>query len=288
VKPTITELRKIAASRFKQVQASEKGLLSKTNTLQRKLNAFMRQVFIPSLDIDNGRIKNTNANLLKIKKASKLRAFLKNVINLSLLDYYDKEFSKTQSNSIKYFNGFSPTQAATSRISTRGNTFVDTFLDSLFENNTVFSNLQTTLRNGATTGQRVSDLTQLMNDQITGKGKKFGLLTSYHYNNGFNEFQDYARDLDNQFSKELNLNYAIYAGGEIKTTRHFCDEHNGKIYTREEIEDLGQTEWQGKKDNNNIFIDAGGYNCRHNWDFISYQLAKRLRPNIERSKYDKI
>ena len=126
-----------------------------------------------------------------------------------------------------------------------------------------------------------------MNDQVEGKGKKFGLIESYHYNNGFNEFQDYSRGLDAEFAKALDLNYAIYAGGEIKTTRTFCDQHNGKVYNREEIEELGEDNWQGKKDNNNIFIDAGGYNCRHNWDFISYQLAKRIRPDIERSKYDK-
>ena len=32
----------------------------------------------------------------------------------------------------------------------------------------------------------------------------------------------------------------------------------------------------------------GGWNCRHDFDWVSWQLARRVDPNMERSKFDKI
>ena len=92
--------------------------------------------------------------------------------------------------------------------------------------------------------------------------------------------------MSNEYANQLQLNYFIYQGGEIKTTRAFCEERNGNVYTREEGASWNSLQWEGQKEGNNIFIDGGGYNCRHYLDWISYELAKQLRPNIERSTYD--
>ena len=85
----------------------------------------------------------------------------------------------------------------------------------------------------------------------------------------------------------LNLNYAIYAGGKIKTTREFCLSRSGKVYNRETIEGWNSQEWQGKIEGGDVLIDAGGYNCRHDYDWISYELAKRINKDIQKSTYDK-
>jgi len=78
----------------------------------------------------------------------------------------------------------------------------------------------------------------------------------------------------------------LYQGGEIKGTRSFCESRTGKVFNRETIESWQNLEWQGKKKGHNIIIDAGGYNCRHYYDWVSYALARRLDPDIEKSKYD--
>jgi hypothetical protein len=55
----------------------------------------------------------------------------------------------------------------------------------------------------------------------------------------------------------------LYAGPIDAKTRPFCLQHVGKVYTREEIEDLdnGQT--------GSTFLTAGGYSCRHQWVALS-------------------
>lgn len=287
--PTVTELRKQARARGSILRAAEKGLVTRAGTMQRKLNAYVLNYLLPTLEINpNNTIKSTNANLKKINKATGLKRFIKKVVNVAMFDFYDQEFNRLTGATEKYFKPFEPTAAAQKRILNRGATLTDGFINDLFDNNQITNAIQQTIKNGINSNQNKTDLTALLTDQIKGKEKKFGLVQSYHYQNGYDEFQAYTRTLDDQFSKASDLNYAIYAGGKITTTRKFCDDRNGLVFNRETILTWNHTPetWVGRKDNNNILIDLGGYNCRHNLDWISYELAKRLDPNIEKSKYD--
>lgn len=54
-----------------------------------------------------------------------------------------------------------------------------------------------------------------------------------------------------------------YAGPADALVRPFCREHLGKVYTRAEIDALDNGQL------GNVFLTAGGYNCRHLWMPIS-------------------
>ena len=271
------------------LRKAEKGLLKKAETLERKLNAYMLNTLLPSLDMSNGKVTNTAANLTKVNKATGLKKFMRTVVNAAMFEYYDKQFNSLTGQTTRYFNAFEPTSAAQKRITDKGQIIVEGFLDSLFDNNDIVRSLQNTVRNAVTTSMSSADLSKLLTEQIKGKEEKYGVVKSYHYKNGSDEFQAYSRTLDDNFSTALNLNYAIYAGGEILSTRDFCEHRNGNVYNRETILSWNSTPvtWQGRKENNNILIDMGGYNCRHDFDWISWPLARRLDSSIEKSEFDK-
>ena len=284
----MSDLRKIARKRSKYLRDAESGLLSRSDTMQRKLNAYVLNTLVPSLQMRNNQLTNTASNLNKVNKVSGLKRFMKTVVDLALLEYYEKQFKGINRLSNQYFNKFEPTEATKERIINRGQTITDGFIDELFDNNEIVKSIQNTIRNSIITEQRTTDLKQLLTDQIKGKNDKLGLVSSYHYKNGFDEFQGYSRSLDEQYSKALKLNYAFYAGGKIKSTRDFCQERSGNLYNRETILSWNHTpaNWAGRKPDNNILIDMGGYNCRHDLDWISWELAQQLDPNMERSKFD--
>jgi hypothetical protein len=77
---------------------------------------------------------------------------------------------------------------------------------------------------------------------------------------------------------ELGIQWFEYLGGEIPTTRPFCEHREGKIFHRKEIEAWGDGEnsagirdiqdgtWAGRidgTDSKSIFTLVGGWNCRH-------------------------
>jgi hypothetical protein len=63
---------------------------------------------------------------------------------------------------------------------------------------------------------------------------------------------------------EAGITTFRYEGDTIKTTRPFCERHVGKEYTTEEIYEIWDDTWAGKR-SGNPFRVRGGYNCRHWW-----------------------
>jgi len=286
--PTKQQLNEIARQRGEIMRAAEKGLLSKSKELEKKLQSFVLNSFLPELEIKNNRIVNSAANLKKVNDSASLKKFLKVNVNSQMREYYTKEFTKITASTGNYFNIFpEPLAGQKKSILQRGELIVEGYLDGLFDNNQIATSIQSTIRNSVNTSQTLSTLGKLVTEQIKGKEDKFGAITNYHYQNGYDQFQTYSRALDEDYSVALQLNYAIYAGGEMGKTRDFCAERNGNVYNRETVLSWNDLDWQGKKANNNILIDLGGYNCRHDLDWISYQLAKKLDPTIEKSTFDK-
>jgi len=106
-------------------------------------------------------------------------------------------------------------------------------------------------------------------------GKRRGL---YEWHAG-----TYARTAHMQFSRSVQASQAekygikqfIYLGPIDDITRKFCIQHVGKIYSREEIEgmDNGQT--------GNVFLDGGGWNCRHEFFAAHPDLANAIKESGE-------
>jgi hypothetical protein len=93
----------------------------------------------------------------------------------------------------------------------------------------------------------------------------------------------YQRAGANELRKDLGLKYGIYQGGLIETSRPFCEERNNKVFSIDEIMSWENLDFKGKSESGyNPIIDLGGYNCRHRIDWISDELAFRLRPELRK------
>lgn len=88
----------------------------------------------------------------------------------------------------------------------------------------------------------------------------------------------YRRQQGQILSTKLNVKYFLYFGTEIETTRCFCQQRIDNIYTKETIESWVDLKWSGKikgTNKTNIFQNAGGYLCRHDFLPVSEERAKR-------------
>lgn len=97
--------------------------------------------------------------------------------------------------------------------------------------------------------------------------------------------------------EDLGIEWYKYVGGEIPTTRPFCEHREGQIFYKDEIkawgegknsggiEDIKGGKWDGKIDGtneNSIFTNLGGWNCRHSLVPVN---KRRVPPEvIERVK----
>jgi hypothetical protein len=94
-------------------------------------------------------------------------------------------------------------------------------------------------------------------------------------------------------NEELGIEYFQYLGGEIATTRPFCEHREGAIFHRREIEawgdgknsaginDIRNGTWDGRiegTDSKSIFTFVGGWNCRH---FLVPVIAQRVPASVK-------
>lgn len=117
-----------------------------------------------------------------------------------------------------------------------------------------------------------------LRDYIAGNKEKAGALQQYYRNFVYDTFSQVDRTQAKIFADKLGMEYAIYEGGIIKTSRKFCRERNGKVFTREEIEKFDPPE--AKPPNYNAITDLGGYGCRHHLNWVPKAVAFALRPDL--------
>lgn len=106
-----------------------------------------------------------------------------------------------------------------------------------------------------------------------------GRMSQYYRNFVYDTYSQVDRATGEVYAEKLGLQFAVYEGGIIKTTRKFCRERNGKVFHRTEIEKFNPP--VAKPPNYNPFTDLGGYGCRHHLNWIPDALAYIMRPDAK-------
>lgn len=107
-------------------------------------------------------------------------------------------------------------------------------------------------------------------------------LVERHFNTfAYDTYQQADAATQDYYAVQLKLPAALYLGGEIKTTRKFCHERQGKVFTRDEIAGWIKLNFAGKTPDYNPFTDRGGYNCRHHYHYITARMAATRRDDLE-------
>lgn len=117
---------------------------------------------------------------------------------------------------------------------------------------------------------------------ITGTKQSTGLLERYYRTFANDLLANIDRTGSLVYANELELNDFYYAGGIILSSRSFCKSKNGKIFTRSEAERWKDSAFIRDMYGINIndyepLIMMGGYGCLHRPDWITSEIAKKLK-----------
>jgi hypothetical protein len=128
--------------------------------------------------------------------------------------------------------------------------------------------------------QPLADFTAGLRGIVEGSDEVDGALRKYWRQYAYDSYNA-VREISNlHYANELKLNWFVYTGGIIPTSRRFCIKRNRKVFSRQDTED-----WKNDPDlidkatvaQYNPLIDRGRYNCRHFIMWISDQEAERLK-----------
>jgi len=129
-------------------------------------------------------------------------------------------------------------------------------------------------------GYLISGIASNITPQALSKGVKNAVKLQKYYNQYmWEEIAQMERIQNNFYAEELELNWFIYEGGLIETSRQFCIKRDGKLFNRSDASKwrfdptLPQPE---TADTYQPLVELGRWNCRHSLRWITDEQAKEI------------
>lgn len=287
-------MNKHARNREKLVDSIETDILSRIEFLERQFYRLAVAHLVEVLDVKDQKIVNKTSNFTVLTSLGKFKEKFRKEHVRPLLFQMAKKFVKIVQANTQYFKsvaGYIPDgqvkkvernamakfglQMAGSKVKIVPNGFLDSAV--------TFEDAYTKVRevaNTAIAGEvKLIDMKRLVKKSILPDSKhgpiKHRLLTNVN-----DVYAQFDRMAQKDYAQELGFRAFIYQGGTIKTTRTFCREKNGKVFTIDEAKEWEGQEFDGKNANYNALRDLGGHNCRHFASWISDKQAIRRRPEL--------
>lgn len=290
----INPFKKLAKDRTALIKQLLDKLDKKVGQVQSVLLEDLLRDAVDRLEVDeNNRIKNTSANRKIVNTVETVfkNWTAKNGVALALT--LVSGVADIASFNSKYFKSLAPQtklepinkqviESLNSWLGMDGNKVArNGYLDVLIHNPPVEQVIKDTIMKSVVAQEGWFKTKNQVKDFLTDReeqGKSNGRLKQYYRNFTYDLYSIADRTASKITADKLGLEYAIYEGGLIETSRPFCIEHNGKVYSKEEISKFNPKE--ARPPDYNPFVDLGGYGCRHHLNWIPESVAFALRPEL--------
>jgi hypothetical protein len=250
-----------------------------------------------SFDVDSdGNILQTDDNIKRIgaigERLNKLLAGAEYQDAVkSFLNGIDEGIQLTNDIAKKFDQSFEPTSAQKALLQLTKANAIDAFIGSGLRNRVTLPFLEQLTSNVAARAP-LREAVKSLETVLLGTDKADGRLLANIKTTATTAQAISDRAYSVVVAEKLDIQFFRYAGGEIPTTRPFCQHREGAVFHRGEIEAWGNGQnsggmndikggtWAGEidgTDSKSIFTFLGGWNCRH--VLIPLEL-KRVPPEV--------
>lgn len=308
---SLTKAREIARQKDRFIEKRRQVLASSITALQKRMLTRIIDRVISKLELEEGNIKRGTTNMALSAEVDKvfkeaerdIAVIMKGVVsdyaqltelNRSYYSSYNKALSESVAKTVERQMNLRI------GINSNGEPMKDGFIDSFIKDKTVARNVKNTVLSAVMNGTPIRNITTTLTDVLTGTDKAAGALERHFKTYLYDTYSQFDSETGNAYAVQLDLNYGLYEGGLVEDSRPFCVERNGKVFTREEVQAFGTSKdkfggyvnkkeglFQGKNKDYVPERDRGGYNCGHYFNWVTYAIARSIRPDIPRSKFDK-
>ncbi len=251
--PSLTTITKKIASLNQNLDGITDDLVKELDKYQREYERLLRN---KNFDLDNGRLKPTQANFNKAQSMNPMQTLGMREIGVKHI----KEYSGVAKNQIQFNQSLYTSLdfdykdiTALKRLQELDFTVFQQealLLDARIKRELVnYIALETPYQ------QAVDNLASNM----LGAGDKAGTLAGFANTYMRTALFSLSKQIDMEIYNKFDVKQFVYAGPVDKLTRGFCMRHVGKTYNRSQIEEFSSSNGSGL----DPFINPGGYNCRH-------------------------
>lgn len=278
------------------------GILNRrVKTLEVKLFRLVVLDFISQLETDGGNIKNTAKNINLISRIDSIYKKFNKESQEDVAIKYANDLLKVGGFNVDYFSQVvdDSRESIGERVKGRnlrilgidevkGKSVVKEggYIDNLINDTRIKTNIKRRGILAIQSGISTSELRRVIGDDLITSKRKEGLLKRYWRQNVYDTYSQFDRSTSKDLADQYKMQCAVWSLGEESDSRHICDKQNGKVYLREEIEEL--KDFANKKRSKKVigpivesvasynpYIQQGGINCKHSWRWVSNREALR-------------
>lgn len=290
--------------KLKFIEQATQKLDSTFTSLAEELLKAIIEHFADKLERDGNTIKNTPANLQLI---ASIENIYNNFSSLNLPAVASQILSgtdKISSYNVDYFGDFDSSERdfknsveqtqkiIRDRLGVSGESgkvklVKGGYMDSLLQDNTVKNELKNLSYREVMKQTGFQDFKKGLETFIVGDEEKLGGFRQFYRNYAYDIFVEVDRSESTLLAVDLDLQYFVYEGDLIASSREFCVERAGKVFSIKEAEQWINDPWIKKNFEKGYITsytatqDMGLFACRHLPRFISKEVAKVKRPDIK-------
>ena len=297
----MASLKDIVKEKIKLFDSTPERMATSTEKVQLKIWKELLPV-INELEVDaTGNIIQSDNNVARIGIiADKLNEALagkeyQSVIK-TFLNSIDEGVVLTNDIAKKFDDAFEPTAAQNKLLQISKTNAIDNFIGSGLKNNVTQPFLEQLVTNISARAP-LSETIKALQGSILGNDKIEGNLLRHIKTTALTAQAVADRSYSSAINETIGAVYYEYLGGEIPTTRPFCQHREGEVFHKQEIEQWGKGinsggindivdgTWSGRidgTDSKSIFTFVGGWNCRHylipiESDFVNIKVKLRAK-----------
>jgi hypothetical protein len=278
----MASLEELAKKKIALFEATPENLATEATRIQLKVWREIAPI-INSFDVDaDGNILQTDDNIKRIgaigERLNKLLAGAEYQDAVkTFLDGIDEGIKLTNDIAKKFDQSFEPTSAQKALLQLTKANAIDAFIGTGLKNNVTLPFLEQLTSNVAARAP-LSQMVKALETVLLGNDRADGRLLANIKTTATTAQAVSDRSYSVVVAEKLDIQFFRYAGGEIPTTRPFCQHREGEVFHRDEIaawgsgqnagglNDIKNGTWAGEiegTDSKSIFTFLGGWNCRH-------------------------
>lgn len=163
------------------------------------------------------------------------------------------------------------------------------YLEQLFKTTAARDEVKKMVHKSVAAGIPMRALEKQLRVKVAGTKNTAGVLEKHIGGFVLDVYQQADSLTNDEFAKRLDLQYFVYSGGLIETSREFCRKRNAKVYstdeTKEWVNDPTLPRTAAEKESGVVTdyvptVDRGRWRCRHRLLYISEEQARQRRPDL--------
>lgn len=292
----VKKLQKLGEAKAREIDKIIAGLDKTVQKAQPKLFDTVLTGVLENVGVDrNGKILTNTASLNALNSFSKVYAKFADQYSTIFATELYRGLMKTVDLNIPYFSELIPDAVQLIKISEKAKIFINSWLGvekgSMIQNGylhkmllseNVTRQIQDYMATSITTQKGFFETKEGLQYLIEDNPGKNGILKRYYRNFVYDSISVTDRVTADIYRGDLDLQFAIYEGGLIETSRKFCVDHNGKVYHITEIENFKPDSGIPRDGTYNPLSDGAGYGCRHYYNWITDSMALMLREDAKK------